>query len=315
MKLGRTLIGLVAVSTSLMTSVAVAQAPPPPGNDNYLQSFALNQPGQRLERNDTLKDVQNTTSATVQGDMFSPPQSGGPAEPVQCGSTRYGKTIWYDFYPDVSGLARIRASGFNTVVNVMPFNRQTFQPSVAAGQCADGSSSTTEEFLVQVARGRAYTIQLGGVADAGGNLEFLFDFLADTDSDGVLDDVDKCDRLKGTEQEAGCPTRLRADATLRARPTANGIQLLGLSVTAPRGSRVAVDCSRGCGRQVKRARSEVRFGALRGRRLSAGSSLVIRVTKRRAIGVYVKYRISAGNFRKTQRCLNPGSRKPRRRCG
>ena len=44
--------------------------------------------------------------------------------------------------------------------------------------------------------------------DAGGSLEFLFDFLADTDGDGVLDTVDRCDRLDG----AGGQQRLPAPA-------------------------------------------------------------------------------------------------------
>jgi hypothetical protein len=66
---------------------------------------------------------------------------------------------------------------------------------------------------------------------------------------------------------------------------------------------------------VKRARSTVSFRRIRGSNLSAGSRIVIRVTKRRSIGVYIVYRIQAGNFKKVERCLNPGSRKPRKRCG
>ena len=152
--------------------------------------------------------------------------------------------------------------------------------------------------------------------DASGSMEFLFDFLADTDADGVLDDVDRCKRLDGPESRSGCPPRLKGEATLRASPTARGIELLGLTVGATRGARVAVSCSRGCSRQVKQAaRGAVAFPGLRGRQLPAGSKLVVRVTKRRSIGVYTTYRIQAGNFKKVERCTNPGSSKPRRRCG
>ena len=42
---------------------------------------------------------------------------------------------------------------------------------------------------------------------------------------------------------------------------------------------------------------------------------MIRVVRRNAIGAYFKYRITRGNFKKIERCLNPGSKKPRRRCG
>lgn len=313
MKSTRVVIGLVL---ALAVPMAVQAAPPgAPVNDDYLESLQLNAPGSRLERTNTLRDVKDTTKASVQGDVFVPQQAaGGPPEATTCGSSgSYGKTVWYDFYPDVSGITRIRANGFDTAISVVPFNPSTAVPSFGRRQCINESSSTTEELLARVAKGRAYTVQIGGVGATGGNLEFLFDFLADTDGDGVLDDVDKCDRLRGPASEAGCPKRLRASVTLRARPLAGGIQLIGLSVKASRGSRVSVRCG-GCPPQAKRAKT-VGFGRLRGQRLRAGTSLVIRVVRRNAIGAYFKYRITRGNFKKIERCLNPGSRKPRRRCG
>jgi hypothetical protein len=310
-------IALSAVTAALAVScatAAVAQTPGAPQNDHYLQSLRLNDPGRQLERTDTLRDQRDTTNATVQADVMNPPSSGGPPEPTSCGGTVFGKTIWYDFYPDVRGLTRIRASNFDTVISVMPFNRQTGVPDVNSRLCFNESNSTTEEALVEVRKGGSYTIQLGGVNNAGGSLEFLFDFLADTDGDGVLDDTDRCRTLAGSAR-GGCPPRLRTDATLRAQPTAGGIEVLALSVTAPRRSRVAVTCSRGCRPEVKRARSTVRFSRIRGANLPAGSRIVIRVTKRRSIGSYIVYRIVRGNFRKIERCLNPGSRRPRTRCG
>lgn len=311
-------IALIAVCTAfgaLAGESALAQAPAAPVNDHYLQSLRLNEPGRQLERSDTLRDIRDTTNATVQGDLFSPPQSGGPAEPTVCGGAGYGKTVWYDFYPDVNGLARIRTNGFDTAVSVMPFNRTTGVPSVGRRLCFNELTSTNEEALVQVQRGDSYTIQIGGVNNASGSLEFLFDFLADVDGDGVLDDADRCRTVAGTRKD-GCPPRLRADVTLRARPTATGIEIVRLAVTASRGSRVAVTCGLACRRQVKRARSRTLvFGALSGRDLGAGTSLVVRVTRKGAIGAYVAYRITSGNFKKIERCMNPGSSKPRRRCG
>jgi hypothetical protein len=313
----RTRTGLAAVAAALAVSCAtpaVAQTPGAPENDNYIQSLRLNDPGRQLERTDTLRDLRDTTGATVQADVLNPPSSGGPAEPTSCAGTSFGRTIWYDFYPDVRGLTRIRASGFDTVISVMPFNRRSGVPDVDSRLCFNESNSTTEEALVEVRKGGSYTIQLGGVNDAGGSLEFLFDFLADVDGDGVLDDADRCRTLAGSSR-GGCPPRLRADATLRAQPTATGIEVLALSVTAPRRSRVSVSCSRGCRSEVKRARSTVNFQRIRGSDLSAGSRIVIRVTRRRSIGTYIVYRVQQGNFQKVERCLNPGSRKPRRQCG
>jgi hypothetical protein len=303
---------VAAALVAMPAAVAVGQAPAPPVNDHYLQSLQLNQPRRQLERTDTLRDVRDTTSATVQADVFNPGMGGGPAEVTQCGPTAFGKTVWYDFYPDVPGLVRLRASGFDSVIAVVPFNRRTFVPSFGRSVCVNDSSSTTEELLARVAEGDSYTVQIGGAA-AGGPLEFLFDFLADTDGDSVLDDSDDCRLLAGTRKN-GCPVRLRVDSTIRARPIAGGIEVLGLTVTAPRGSRVEASCSRGCPREVREAGSTVSLRGVRGKELAAGTSIVIRVSRKRAIGAYIRYRILDGNFRKTERCMNPGSRKPRRRC-
>jgi hypothetical protein len=156
---------------------------------------------------------------------------------------------------------------------------------------------------------------VGGVNGAGGPLEFLFDFLADTDGDGVLDTVDRCRRFDGTERNNGCPRRPRVATTLRARPTAGGIELAALTVTAAKRSRIAVRCSSGCRPQVKRARSKVAFPALRGLELAAGTRLDIRVTRPGSFGAFIRYAIVRGNFKKTERCMNPGSSRPRRKCG
>jgi hypothetical protein len=310
----RTRHAIVGLALALLVPVAALAAPPgAPSNDDYLDSLRLNEPGKRLNRTETLRDTRDTSKASVQTDVFAPANSGGPAEPTTCGSTSYGKTVWYDFYPDVHGFVRLRANGYDTALAVVPFNARTAVPSFDQRRCLNQSSSTTEEFLAEVAKGRAYTVQVGAVGGVGGQLEFLFDFLPDTDGDNVLDDVDRCDRLKGSAREAGCPVRLNAGVTLRAAPTATGIRIASLRVRAPRKSRVSVSC-RGCGSQVKTART-VGFGRLRGKSLRAGRKLVIRVTRRNSIGTYVSYRISRGNFKKTERCLNPGSRKPRRRCG
>jgi hypothetical protein len=209
---------------------------------------------------------------------------------------------------------RVRASGFDTFIAAMPFNPRTLLPNLDRRLCFNESSSTTEEAFIEVPRGGEFMIQVGGVSDAAGSLEALFDFLADVDGDQVLDEADRCRRLPGPSP-GGCPPRLDANATLRALPTATGIEVVSLSVRAPRRSRVAVSCSRGCAREVKRARSTVNFSRIRGSDLSAGSRIVIRVTRRGAIGSYIAFRVQRGNFQRVERCLNPGSRKPRKRCG
>ncbi len=313
-------VAAIAAVAALAMAVPVTAAAAPPENDNYLSSASLNSPGSRLDRTHTLKDVgRDTTGATVQNDIFSPPKSGGLREITsfsQCRNntpaTSYGHTVWYDFYPDVSGLVRLQASGYDSVISVFEFNTQTFQPDYTRRQCINDLSGTFEELFATVRGKHAYIVQIGGVNDAAGTLTFGFDFLADADLDGVLDTNDGCPRLKATTK-SGCPPRLSAEVTLRASPTANGIQLIAVDVAATRGSRVQVTCP-GCGRQAKTART-VHFPGLRGKQLRAGSRLKIYVTKPGAIGAYVQYRIVAGNFVKSKRCLLPGSRTPRTRCG
>jgi hypothetical protein len=312
------LTGAAVACFALLAVAPTAATAVPPTHDHYLQSLRLNEDGSRLERRQTLTDTQNTAEATVQSDVFNPgpsgqPGSGGPPEPTTCQSSSYGRTVWYDMYPDVNGLVRLQAIGFNTAISVVPFNRRTAVPSFGSRQCADQSTGPAEEFLVSVRGGRAYTIQIGGVSDAFGMLEFRFDFLADTDGDGVLDSEDDCRTTAGTRRN-GCPVRIAADVNFRAQPTANGVRFLSFRVEATRRSRVSVSCP-GCGRQVRNART-VGFPRMRGRSLRAGSKIVVRATRRRAIGSHITYRVVRGNIRgPVKRCTNPGSRRPRRRCG
>jgi hypothetical protein len=304
---------LAGCVTLLALSAPVAIAAPPI-NDNYLSSSRLNEPGKTLDSTHTLVDDKtNTAEATVQPDVFAPPKSGGPAELTACQGAGYGHTVWYDFYPDTSGLVQLQASGYDAVVSLVEFNRQTLMPDLGSVQCSNASGGgATEKLLTAVTGGKAYTIQIGAVGD-GGPLVFQFDFLRDTDRDGVLDNVDSCPRLAARGSKRGCPPRLSADATLRAQPTANGVMLLGLSVSAPHGARVRVTCSAGCSPQARTA-SAVGFPKLRGAQLRAGSTLAIFVTRPGAIGTYLRYRIARGNFAKVKRCLNPGSRTPRTSC-
>jgi hypothetical protein len=293
-----------------------------PMNDHYLQSVPVNDPGARNPRDRRIsahEDVRNTAMATVQSDVFNPdaeggPGSGGPAEPTTCNGTSYGNTVWYDFYPHVTGRVGIVAAGFDTVIRVVPFSPRTLAPNFARSQCVNERSTTSEVFEAIVRKGRAYTVQLGGVNGATGNLEFEIFFRADQDLDGVLGREDDCPRFKGPARRDGCPLRLNTNTTLRAFGGANGIRLDRLTVSNNRKARVEVRC-RGCGRQVKRGKS-VRFPRLAGRELPAGTKLEVRVSRRGAIGAYIAYRIQRGNFKKgPERCMNPGSRKPRRRCG
>lgn len=279
----------VTLAVALSALCLAAPAAAAPVNDNYESSLALNAPGAALNRTDTLRDLRDTTGATLQSDIFSPPNAGGPAEISTCQGTRYASTVWYDFYPDIDGIARIRTSGFNNVISLIPFDRNTLQPDFGARQCVVNIADASQELIASVKAGQAYTVQIGGVNDAQGMLEFLFDFLP---------------QIK----------RVVAGATLTARPSGGGVQVVKLNVQTPRGTRVEVRCSRGC-RRIARSASTLSFPGLKGARLPAGSRLMIYVTAPHAIGAFIEYKIGQGTFSKLDRCLNPGSRVPRLRCG
>jgi hypothetical protein len=281
-----TVAALTLAVALLYAVVATAEtANQPPINDNYLSSLNLNQPGTPLNRVDTLSDVRNTSAATVQSDIFNPPTHGGPAEVTGCNGVSEGKTIWYDFYPDANGLVRIRTSAeFGTVMAVMPYEPKSLLPDVGARKCAVNQVSQSQELFYEVKAGGSYTIQIGGADEAGGPIEFLFDYLVK-------------------------PQLVQAEATLTAQPLAGGVRIVSLSVSAPKGAHVVIRCTRGCSTQAKTART-LSFSRLRGSQLPNGSALKIYVTAKNDIGTYIEYKVHRGGLAKVQRCLNPGSSKP-----
>jgi hypothetical protein len=277
---------------------AVASAPAPPVNDNYLESLELNSAGTRLNRNDTLKDVRDTTQASVQANLLSPcgraSCPAGPPEVTSCNGTSYGNTIWYDFYPDANGLVSIRTSAlFQNVITLYEFSRTTLVPDSAHALCAV-SSLGGGQLIAHVKKGQAYTFQLGGVGTAGGPLDLLFDYFVPP------------------------PRRLSAATSLKAKTLPGGVQLLGLSVASARGARVAVTCGRYCRSETKPipkfGAGTEEFPSLNGVQMPAGSKLEVLVTAPHSIGVLVRYSIVAGNFSKQTFCTEPRSRKPRRTC-
>ena len=286
------LTALLALGTATtMTATAAAPATVPPINDNYLAALNLNEPptahhpGTPLNRTETLRDERNTTAATVQSNILSPQP--GPAEPTGCNGVSEGKTIWYDFYPNANGLVRIRTSAsFGTVMAVMPYDPTTLLPDNSQRQCAVNQPAAAGELFANVQGGKPYTIQIGGVESAGGNIEFLFNYVVKL-------------------------ARLQAEATLTAQPLASGVRVVSLAVSAPKKARVEVRCTRGCRPQAKTARS-LGFPGLRGAVLHNGAALKIYVTAKSEIGAYIEYKIAHANFTKVQRCLASGSKRPER---
>jgi hypothetical protein len=173
------LIALVlgGIAASMMTT-ATAGALQPPANDNYLDATNLNAPGQRLSSAVTFADTGNTIGASVQTDVFS--RCGlsicpaGPAEATSCSGVRYGKTVWYDFYPKQDGQIEIRTAGFPNVIALYSYSARTLLPN--ALQCAPGSSYPSNVLVAPVHGGVDYTFQIGGRGTAGGIFQVLFNY-------------------------------------------------------------------------------------------------------------------------------------------
>lgn len=301
--------GTVAILLFVGLSVGPAAGAPSqcanaqPCNDNYISSLELNTAGSRLNRTKTLGDVRDTSTASVQNNLFNPCGAStcpsGPVENTSCNGTSYGKTLWYDFYPDTGGTVSIRTSAlFQNVITLYTFNNHQSSPSylVPVKQKCVVSQLGGNQLVASVKKGVAYTFQIGGADTAqaptggGGQIETLFDFFPTP------------------------PRRLTANATLTAKATGSGIQVVSLSVSTARAATVSVDCGGACPRQSKSKSATETFPALKGRNLPAGSTLTIRVTAKHSIGVVIQYHIVRGNFNKKTFCTEPGSRKLRTSC-
>jgi hypothetical protein len=305
---------LVALCALVAPAVALAVVPT---NDDYLKSTPINRADTRLPREE-VKAVVDTTEATTQPDLFVPGTTtgGGGPENTVCSGHAFGKTVWYDVHPDVDGALEIQTGGFDVAVNVYEFNNQSAKILRSVGCSAEPG---TQDFIVPRIEGkRHYTIQVGGL-DAGmgpafGSLQLSFQFFADRDDDNVFDPLDSCPDQPGVREAGGCPPELRSTPKLTASPTATGIVVRKLSVSAPKGAKVEVRCRRRCSGHQVRTAGVVSFPLLRGRALPAGAVIEIFVTRSHAIGNYVRYEIVRGNFKRVDRCLRPGSHTPRKTC-
>jgi hypothetical protein len=273
-----------------------------------------------------LTDQVDTTEATVQSDLFNPGPDGQPlggdgAEPTNCHGTVFGKTVWWDFHPPVDGGVEIKTAGFDNVVTVYQWSDRTSK-IVRTVDCQD-TAGITEDLVLpdEVKAGKAYTIQVGGVAGpggviAGGLLSFELDFFADTDGDGFLDaEGDKCKTTPGPRAFGGCPPELNIAPVIKFDSTGTGIKITQLLVGhLPKGAKVQVKC-RGCRTVATVAKhSTVEFKTVEGRSVNKGSKVQIRATLGRtgkgkyrygATGELITWPVQAGGIgTKRTQCLH-----------
>jgi hypothetical protein len=291
MPLRRLLIAAIATAAFIATSAPALATPPL--NDNYLQSTKLNE--ERTAVPAVVTDSVDTTDATTQSDLFNPDPNGQPLggdgpENTQCNGTVFGKTVWWDFHPKVDGGVEIKTTGFDNVITVYEWddsNDANSSKITRTVQCQDDSPGLAEDMILtdEVQAGRAYTVQVGGVAGpggmiAGGPLSFELDYFADTDGDNVLDAQDSCKRTPGPEAFGGCPPALNVSPLINFDKLPGiGIRIQALSVGhLPKGARVTARCG-GCPTATTVAkRSSVTFKSLIGRIVKKGSKVQIQVT-------------------------------------
>jgi hypothetical protein len=323
----RLVLSAAACAAVLAVPASAAAAPPP--NDNYLASTRIVSSDGGMPRE--FRDRVDTSEATTQPDTFNPnsqgqPFGGGDPEPTSCADgTTYGRTAWWDFEPPFAGGVELKASGgFEVVVAVYEWSEETSRITRVV-RCQNDSTGSETVLLPEVRRGTNYTVQVGGAGDTGGPLDLELTYFPDRDADGVLDALDKCDRRRGIEAFGGCPPELRSAPRIRFDGVPGGIRVRSLAVDdVVRGSRVEVRCRRCGSRVTRRAR---RAGSLRlrgfvGRVVRAGDRIEVRITQPPtgngrfrfgAVGKYFRWPItSAGLGNRVSRCLNPGSRRPRR---
>jgi hypothetical protein len=303
----------------------------PPANDNYMASQPVSNDDQTLlmPRHWEGPPV-DTSEATVQPDLLNPNPDGTPSaggggpEPQSCGATQYSKTVWYDLHPRNWGGVELDVSGFDSAVAVYEYDEDVNSPNAnritKLVLCQNDKSNTLESVFLDVKR-KAYTIQVGGVNGASGILGFEAFYFPDVDHDKVLDENEdkECRGIPGINANGGCPPTVRGTP----RYATSGTTLTMLSVqNLQKGSTVQFSCSK-CGRKfTKTARraGTVKAKSFEGRTLRAGDHLVVRITHKAtgkgrfkfgAFGRSFSYAVtSSGIGKRTDRCLQPGKRKP-----
>lgn len=113
--------------------------------------------------------------------------------------------------------------------------------------------------------------------------------------------------------------RIKADIDYPYDYQGSGIIITGLFklTNVIGGARSTLTCRSpgggGCGRFGPTPKRS--FPQMTGKRLGQNSVIIVRVTKRKHIGSYIKVTVRTGKKpKKLRRCMNPGSSKPKKKC-
>jgi hypothetical protein len=269
---------VVAIALGAWPSAAAAEQGhvDPPGGDAYTKPVSISSFDMPAPLPTDVEFDADTSTYTLQNDMYDPPASGGPREPRRCGDSTYSKTIWTVFHADRKGVMTIQAAGdFDAVIAFVPFGNPNDDaaPHLDEGVCIDASSTHTEKLRVEVGADHWYAVQVGGTGKpAGGHVALHFHF--------------------APAGEQATKTLQMALKLVRPRAVSRGVIVRKLIVArrkkngepvgpSPRGATVAIRCVRGCrSRTLKLKGNAIRVGYLENKVLRPGTKFVVRVTRR-----------------------------------
>lgn len=326
---------LIATCATLALAPSTAFAQSDQTGDSYLRPVLLNEGSfsnpQPLPEGSVPGYQVDTTSYGLQDDVFSPPGSGGPAEPRQCGNSPYGKTVWSVFYAHRYGRMDVKAAGsFDEVIAIIPFESPTENatPIIDGGVCVDRIAGINEDFgnnPPSVSPGW-YAIQMGGAGDTGGVLQGTLEFLPPQRLAG-----DAVWSWQGNPRGARGVVKATAPKGVGARiafrcvkkrcgklPRAQAIRkTVGDTLNKPLGDVTPREAPSRVLREVSDSDPAIRAARsyLRGKQIPNGARLEVRITAPGYIGNYFSWDVKGGRAgTKVRKCMNPGSTRPQRRC-
>ena len=177
--LGRSTDRLVLFGSRALAGLCAGE--PPAASQRQLPGLGQSQrPGAPIAHGQhTLEQRRYPSAATQQQDVLGACGEllcqSGPAEQSTCKGVSYGKTVWYDFYPDHAGEIEIRTGGIPNVIALYTYDPHSLIPTQV--NCAEGSKYHRNELSEDVRRGVDYTVQIGGRNSIGGPLQVLFNYV------------------------------------------------------------------------------------------------------------------------------------------
>jgi hypothetical protein len=335
-----------ALGLMALPAAASAQIPvPPPDGDNYLAPLFLNDnsSGNAIPYDSPFGFTADTSTYTVQDDMFAPPGSGGPREPQSCENSNgvvspYGNTIWSVFYAHRWGIMRIETAGpFDGVIGIVPFNSPNDpEPLLQFGTCFDELGGFEEEAGGLVAPGNWYAVQVGGTGTPqGGQVQVKYQLSLPPQAEGRAFLFWKTGPLRITDLyiknvPAGHRVEVRCTKgackrdriNVRRKPVAGKMKTDAWS-PAPGLEPVRMKGFAGDGGPSANpmafkplaTAAQKRVNVLKNKRVTRGAKIEVRITQTGYIGRYYRWKVKSNEITSAKTfCMNPGSRKPRKRC-